>query len=238
MEMGDRVDRMPSGRHDPASHEARKPDKGAVRFIRFQSKGVHMRNVLIGTLAAVLSVSTAVAAEAVPKDWILSGAADTDYVANVDHATFHGGKASAHYKSKDDHPKDFGTLMQVSDAKAFTGKRVILTAFVKTAKVAGTVGVWMRVDGKDGEMIALDNMDDRPIKGNSNWKEYSVVLDVPKDSKDLAYGVLIQGGAGELWIDDVKLAVAPKGTPVTHGPQERPTQHVPLPAASNLGFEK
>jgi len=196
-----------------------------------------MYKVWIGTLAAALFVSTALAADTVPKDWILSGDSASDYVANVDHATVHGGKASAHYKSRDDHPKEFGTLMQVCDATAFRGKRVVFSAFVKTTKVAGWTGLWLRVDGNKDEVTAFDNMEDRPIKANSDWKQYSVVLDVSKDAKDLAYGILV-AGAGETWIDDVKLEVAPKGMAVTGKPveDERP-HHTPLPQPSNLDFE-
>jgi hypothetical protein len=39
----------------------------------------------------------------------------------------------------------------------------------------------------------FDNMDDRPIKGDSEWQQYAVVLDVPSEATALAYGILLSG---------------------------------------------
>ena len=40
----------------------------------------------------------------------------------------------------------------------------------------------MRVDGKETEPLAMDNMQNRPIKNTNNWQSYSVVLDIKRRS--------------------------------------------------------
>ncbi len=44
----------------------------------------------------------------------------------------------------------------------------------------------MRVD-KGPKMLAFDNMQDRPIKGASNWQRYAVVLEVPGRDGDFLW---------------------------------------------------
>ena len=39
--------------------------------------------------------------------------------------------------------------------------------------------LWMRVDG-GGKVIKFDNMEDRPVKGTTEWKRCSVVLTHPR----------------------------------------------------------
>jgi hypothetical protein len=72
----------------------------------------------------------------------------------------------------------FGTTMQMFSAEKYKGKRVRFTATVKTAGVTGQAGLWLRVDGPSHQVLAFDNMDNRPIVGTTSWTRYDVVLDV------------------------------------------------------------
>ncbi len=107
--------------------------------------------------------------------------------------------------------------MQEVSAGAYRGQRLQLTARVKANDVQGWAGVWMRLDAP-GHMIVLDNMRERPIMGDTEWQEYSVVLDVPSAASGIAYGVLLQG-AGRVWIDEFSLQIVDVGVPVTAAPQ-------------------
>ncbi len=98
----------------------------------------------------------------------------------------------------------FGGLMHTRRPGHFLGKRVKLTAKVKTADVLEGSGLWFRVDGVSGKELGFDNMYDRPITGTTGWKEYSIVLDVPEDAKYLAYGFMV-GGEGKAWMKDFTL---------------------------------
>jgi len=63
-------------------------------------------------------------------------------------------------------------------------------------------------------MVAIDNMQDRPIKGTTGWQRYEVVLDVPQDSTGISFGILLDG-AGEVWLSSTKFDVVGADVPVT-----------------------
>jgi hypothetical protein len=41
-----------------------------------------------------------------------------------------------------------------------------------------------------GTKLGFDNMSDHAVKGTTDWKMYSVVLDVPDDAKNIFLGAL------------------------------------------------
>lgn len=98
---------------------------------------------------------------------------------------------------------EFGTIAQSIGVKKYLGKRLEFTAYLKTKEVDGWSGMWMRVDGKDREVLAFDNMQNRSLIGTNGWAQYKVVLDVPRESTSISYGVLVSG-TGMVWIDDVE----------------------------------
>jgi hypothetical protein len=105
----------------------------------------------------------------------------------------------------------------------YVGKRVRLTGFVKAEQVTGSAGLWMRVDGPGGyssgkpaQMLAFDNMQDRPITGTTDWGQYQVVLDVTSTAANLAFGILL-AEVGHVWLDGVNLEVVDTTVPTTGG---------------------
>ena len=115
---------------------------------------------------------------------------------------------------KAENGEGFGTLMQMFKGKAYLGKRVRLSAWVKAEKVEDWSGVWMRVDGPNGKSTAFDNMQTHPIKGTLDWERYEVVLDMAPDSSALALGILLHG-KGKVWMEEPVLEVVDAGVPVT-----------------------
>jgi len=65
------------------------------------------------------------------------------------------------------------------------------------------------VDGPNGEMFVLDNMQSRPIKGTRDWAQYEIVLYVSNRAKAIAAGLLVRG-TGQAWISDVQFTVVPE----------------------------
>lgn len=182
-------------------------------------------------LLALCAIAQNSAAE-LPKDWLLAGSSPQDYSVSVDHSDAHSGAASALLASKSDAPKGFGTLMQMVQAGSFQGKRLRFTAYVRSKGVKEWAGLWLRVDGSGASQLGFDNMHDRPIKGDSNWKPYSIVLDVPEEAVAIAFGILLTG-PGEVWIDTGSLETVDQSVPTTGTPAPR-LPEVP----SNLDFEK
>lgn len=138
-----------------------------------------------------------------PRGWILAGSHPKDYSVLIDKKVFHGGTRSASVKHAVEYPRGFGTLMQQFSPDDYLQKRLQLKMWIKTEEVEGKVQPWMRIDGTDkGKMLGFDNCCERPISGNTDWQEFALVLDVPKDSCNIAFGILLSG-RGKLWMDDI-----------------------------------
>lgn len=181
-----------------------------------------------------LLICLPVVAGDVPGGWLLAGSHPRDYVASLDRRTVYSGGASASLASLTEDAKGFGTLMQESLPGAYAGRRVRMTAQVRSKAVGGWSGLWLRVDGEPGKApLTFDNMDDRPIKGDSEWHQYAIVLDVPAEATALAYGILLSG-AGQVWLDDVRFQVVDKSVPTT---RQNATRRFP-PDPINLDFEQ
>ena len=88
-----------------------------------------------------------------------------------------------------------------------------MTAQVKTQDVLEWAGLWMRVD-LGQKPSAFDNMQNRPLKGSSDWVPVSIVLDVDPKATGLAFGILL-AGRGAAWIDDLTFNVVGPEVPTT-----------------------
>jgi len=146
----------------------------------------------------------------------------------VDSTVRHNGKNSGFIKAKTADPKGFATLMQTFKADDYRGKRLRMSGHVKTDKINDWAGLWMRIDSKDNT-VAFDNMQDRKIQGSSDWKKYEIVLDVPEESDEISFGLLV-AGKGQAWVADLKFEVVNK--------EVRPTQMSVPKKPLNLDFEK
>jgi hypothetical protein len=172
------------------------------------------RRMLLGALAAVAMAGAASADP--PKGWGLGGNRPGDYETGVEQS---GRGKVAYIRAKTAQAAGFATLMQTDTSGAFVGKRLRLSALMKTGDA--TAGqMWMRVDGPGegrARVLAFDNMDSRPVTGTTDWKRYEVVLDVPVGATGIAYGFFLRG-KGEVWADDFKLEAVGANVPVTGGP--------------------
>jgi len=153
--------------------------------------------------------------EGVPKGWFMAGTKPAEYESIVDTRTAYNGHPSASLKAKGPTTEGFGTLMQDFRADRYLGKRVRLSAFVKSEGVQKWAGLWMRVD-KDQQILAFDNMQSRPIKGTTNWQQYDVVLDVPQSATGIFLGILLEG-QGTVWLSAAKLNVVGTDVSTTSG---------------------
>ena len=151
----------------------------------------------------------------------------------MDNQTVKEGGVAATIKSKTQNPENFGTIVQSFSAESYLGKRVRMSAFVKADKITSWAGLWMRVDGEGKDKISLsfDNMYTRPIKGTLDWKKYEIVLDIPDESKNITFGILLDG-PGQAWVDGFQFEEVSQDVPVTGMPRHSINKE-PL----SLGFE-
>ena len=110
--------------------------------------------------------------------------------------------------------RGFVTVMQQCNASAFESRRVQLTGVAKTEGVEGFVGFWVRIDNRHGDMVAFDNMGDRPIVRTTPWETYRVVVDIPDDGSLVSYGVILNG-RGKVWVDSIDVVSASDTVPLT-----------------------
>jgi len=140
--------------------------------------------------------------------WARAGSAPKDY----EFATERGPVAVI--RARVDAPAGFGTLMQELVAQEYCAKRVQLRATLRSERVSGWCGLWMRIDGATERAIAFDSMQSRPIRGSTDWTRHDVVLDVAPAAARLAFGVLLDG-AGAVWLREVSLEIVGDDVPVT-----------------------
>lgn len=141
------------------------------------------------------------------------------------------GKNAATIKSKRKIILEFGTLIQNTSPEKYLNKRIKLSVYLKTKDVKGWTGYWLRVDQRgSNNSISFDNMSKRNIEGTRDFENYEIVLDVPCDASNLAYGCIL-AGTGQVWFDKIAFEIVEASVPLT-GSENKKTQH------KNLNFEE
>lgn len=105
--------------------------------------------------------------------------------------------------SKSDPGDGFGTVMQQIQAKELRGHVVRLSAGVASDDVTGWAGLWMGIDGPAGK-LGFDNMEDRAIKGTTDWSTYNIELEVQDAAETIGLGFLL-AGPGIIRVRDLRL---------------------------------
>src|SRR5258705_36302 len=142
------------------------------------------------------------------KSWFLAGSHAKDYIDGIDTAVTYKEMKAAHLRCQVGEPGGFGTLMQSFKADRYLNKRMRFSAAVKSEGVTGWAGLWMWVDDDDGKLLKFDNMEDRSIKEDTDWKRYQVVLDIPLKGSSVHFGIVLSG-EGQVWLSDVRFEEAP-----------------------------
>jgi hypothetical protein len=171
-----------------------------------------MAAVRIGVAALVAGV--AIAQMAPVPGWFLAGSNREGFELTLDSEARHGGDLSARLKCRDISCSGFGTVMQSVRAAHYLDKRIRLSAWVKAEKRV-RARLWMRIDAVDGRTLAFDNMQYRARSGPFDWTHQEVVLQVPRDSALINFGLIVEG-AGSAWLDDVTLEVVPRNVRTTN----------------------
>lgn len=137
------------------------------------------------------------------------------------------GTASARIACRSDTAaRGFAGYTQKLDAALLRGRKVTLTAMVRTEAAARGAYLWIAAEDAQGRMMGLTNPASDPIVGSQEWRQHEVSGVVPPVAVRLLIGVSLTG-SGRLWLDDVRL-VAPEGPGM---PRLRPV-------VVNHGFEE
>jgi len=150
-----------------------------------------------------------------PDGW---GGGGEGYVLGVENANARAGAGSGRIANTTGRAGEegFGTLTQCVNVDGWKGKRVRYSGWLKTAGATGTgAGLWLRIDGVDMAIVGFDNMMNRAVRGDADWKAHAMVLDVPKEATAACFGFLI-AGPGTVWGDDLKFEIVGNDVPVTN----------------------
>lgn len=178
-----------------------------------------------------------------PKGWLMAGSHPQNYEMSVDITVKHGGKASARIKFIAAKAEGFGTLMQMFKADDYRGKRVRMSAWMRSED-ADSALLWLRMDGAKG-MLGFDNMGNRAVNGTNDWKKYELTLDVPATTVNIGFGAMVFG-KGQAWVDDFMFEVVGQDVPSTNmlTPEQMKEEHEAQPDPEhprrpvNLNFEE
>src|SRR6202158_3250374 len=102
----------------------------------------------------------------------------------------------------------FGVASTHFPVAAARGKHLRLGGWLKSDGITrGWAGLWARADGPNG-VLAVDNMADRGIHGNTPWSRVEVEIDVPAEASGIFLGALLSGN-GAAWVSELEVSVEP-----------------------------
>lgn len=163
--------------------------------------------------------------------WYIDGDDPASYEFGIDQSVAYTGQASGFIRSKVDAPQGHGALMQETAADSYRGKRIRLSAYIKTEEVERQAGLWLRINQSQIQTLSFADMNNRPIQGTTAWQKYDLVLDVPNEATSIGFAFFLMGrGLG--WVDDVQLEIVDQDVATTET-----TEAPPLTQPTNLNFE-
>lgn len=164
--------------------------------------------------------------------WTYTSGSTTSEV-TIDKGEAQSGDASVRLKSDTTQAGDQVILVQAIRAGGYAGKKVRVSAYLKTQNLSENVVLWLNAratqDSGSQATLGIDNMADRPVRGTTDWQQYDLVLDIPSKTTHLDVGA-IMNGSGVVWVDDFEIEEVGADVPSTG------TGMVNNP--SNLGFEE
>lgn len=169
-----------------------------------------------------------------PPGWTFSSANSDDYDAGIDEKIKHSGTRCVYLKSIVAEPRPLAYLSQGFSPEPYLGKRLRMTAWVKSNCNGGKVQLWLRIAGdwanSSTKPNCFDNMEDRPIHDVTDWTQYKIVVEVPDTSTFIDFGLMLTG-SGQAWVDDFSFETV--GDDVALTSNDRNSKSEPF----NLNFE-
>lgn len=156
--------------------------------------------------------------------WLMGGTAPESFKVSIDSNTFQNGSYSACLESVTKNPKGFGTIQQQFNAKDYAGKRLKMSAYIKTQNVKLGTAFWINI-ANDSFTVAFDNMSqgktDRTIYGTNEWAKHDIIIDVPINAEIINFGVFLDG-VGKIWIDNFTFSIVDEKTTQITGTANEP----------------
>jgi hypothetical protein len=110
-----------------------------------------------------------------------------------------------------------GGVAQSVDAAEWRGKRIKLTARLKTLEATQVQIVMNVVSGATLHRQATQTMVTPPLSGSRDWQAQEVVMEVPADATDIVYGFTLRG-LGTAFGDSFKLEAVGRNVALSRAP--------------------
>lgn len=134
-----------------------------------------------------------------PVGWVTYGSGD--YLLAVDSSIVHDGKYAVTLEF-DGTTSNF-KAWALNFPADFEGENIRLTGYIKTENVSdGYAGLWMRIDPS----VAFDNMNDRGIRGTTDWQQLEISLNLKPSANNIVVGGMLVG-KGKMWLDKLEITV-------------------------------
>jgi hypothetical protein len=182
-------------------------------------------NIRVGLTARLIRTAGAVAAIVIAQapalpvqsDWTLPAAASGYTGTTTGLATDASGATIAISRAEPapggPPPPAFGNVSTRVPADTLRGRRLTLRADLQT-RGAGGASLWMRVDRGPGDMLMLENGQDRAVRGDVEKAPFVISLPIPSSATTVVFGVLLQG-AGAVTATAVRLDAGPALSPAS-----------------------
>ncbi|HTY58569.1 MAG TPA: hypothetical protein VMF59_07105 [Bacteroidota bacterium] len=154
------------------------------------------------------------------RGWTLRAFALADYEIGIDHRTVHSGMGSGFVEYTVDpmviHPRRGPAyLLQAFKAGKFAGKRVRLTAFLKSERAGRDPFLWMHWEG--GASPGSYGLTPAKNADSSGWVRQECVVDIPQSATVIAMGASM-GWRGTIWLDDFMIEIVGDEVPLSGEP--------------------
>jgi len=152
------------------------------------------------------------------------------YKVTSDSLVKHSGRRSMRMELSDTTGASRYACISATIPAIYEGKKIELRAWVKLEHVSDFMGLMLRIDNEDNDVLAFENLQQKRIKGSKDWALYSVKLNLPKDAVTIFAGPIL-AGTGKLWIDDVEMLIDGKDLSVANkkanyvAPQKSPFRY-------------
>lgn len=120
-------------------------------------------------------------------------------------------------------------VTQAISAEPYRGRRVLLTARLRTHALQGRAGLLLQAETRERRVLAMDDMRLSPVQGDTDAVDARVLLDVDPQADTITLGVVVEGGPGTAWVDAMRFEIARPDDPglaviVRPQPQVLPAQ--------------
>lgn len=146
-------------------------------------------------------------------NWTKRGSEPGSYALGIDSSEQYNNQFAATLKSTAAEIRGFGNARQNISPAPYAGKRIRMTAYMKTKDVANWAAFWLRID-REGKPLVMDNMENRPVKGTTDWEKYTLVVDVEGNASDIVFGVMLIG-TGQIWFTNPVFEIVDGSVPTT-----------------------